>query len=412
MRTFIVEVFFVALIALSPASSQGGIGCAPLLPWPEYTGIPADVNGSELRVVRARTRTVEALVEEFPRRRMLRSQDGGHSWGPSSIHSEELEGLVAASGSSRSSANYVSRDNGRKLLRSLDEGHTWAEATLHIRGLGPDMQDIELGITGIADLGATLYGSVQVLKGGNKGIGGSQRLRLPGVYVSRDHGDTWGLFTSSLITGSPVAVGDNDRHLIFGVSESGLVRSRDGGGTWEPVGQQAALSMPLELQSRKRALRRLQENGGAIPDYLHKGIAAEFYQIEVTEVNQTVYVRSNRGLLISHDLGKSWCLSKVGAGVMDSINGLAISDSKPQEVFASTRRARGRPATLYFSDDGGVHFRDVYAVGENSKRSASTEGNGLPISRRYEAVCDNSGASSATTVLHEPGHLRVGSATD
>jgi len=96
-----------------------------------------------------------------------------------------------------------------------------------------------------------------------------------------------------------------------------------------------------------------------------------FYQIEVEENTHTVFVVTNRGLLLSHDLGQSWCISDISSNVLDLISGLAISNSTPGHVYVTANSALGKPATLYLSQDAGMHFRAVYSPAKNGGHNSA-----------------------------------------
>ena len=359
-RDLLVALVMSLACSLKVAARQE-IGCAPLSPL-EYVGVPADVRTMEFRVVRANSQVVEAIVGEYPDRKLWISRDAGYHWQPSSEAKGDWRGLVVASGSSRSRVIYVLRENGRKLLRSLDGGRAWEGAALQVQGIDQALEKVELAIGGVAEDGQSLYASFQTAKVSEAAQSDTEWRHLSGVYVSRDRGDTWSFFSSSLVVGSPVAADNYEGSLFFGVASTGLVKSTDGGKTWGAVGEQQMLATPVALQGRVAAMRKLQQTGESIPDYLQKGVAVEIYQIEVDSRTRSVLVVSNRGLLISRDLGESWCISEVGANVLDLINGLAVSETNNEDVYVSTRAATHRRSSLYFSNDAGRHFRAIYSA--------------------------------------------------
>ena len=128
MRNRFLAGFFALSIALPGAAFQREMGCVPLLPWPEYTGIPADVDVGEFRAVRATQHRVDVLAELFPVSRIWTTGDGGHHWKHSSFKAEDMKDLVDASGSSRSQVIYLSKENGKEIFRSHDFGGPWMPA--------------------------------------------------------------------------------------------------------------------------------------------------------------------------------------------------------------------------------------------------------------------------------------------
>ncbi|MFZ0747376.1 MAG: hypothetical protein WAM85_23430 [Terracidiphilus sp.] len=352
----------VALRSMIAATPQRELGCVSISNAPEYVGIPADVDIYEIRVIHAASDSIEALMGgDGLKRQMFISKDQGLHWKPSAIAKGSLDGLSAVSGASRSAILYRSLNNGMEILRSSDGGSTWAPAKLAVRGMEHE-RGFEISISGISDGGATLYGRIQ--RRIDRGPIGFERIS--GIYVSRDYGDNWEQSSLRLLDDSPVAIGERNRDLLFGVNKDGLVRSVDGGQTWLPVGEQGELRRPLVLKGRQTEIRKLMSSGQVVPENLKKGLPNEVIEIEVTEDNHTVYVVTSGGLMISHDLGMSWCRSEVGGNVRDIINGLAIVPGNVADIYVSSRRTEDRLSTVYHSTDAGRHFRVVYAAADRS----------------------------------------------
>lgn len=353
----------VGVRSMIAATPEQELGCVSINNAPEYVGIPADVDIYEIRVINVASNSIEALMGGGGlKRQMFISVDQGRHWKPSTSAKGSFDGLNAVSGASRSAVFYRSLNNGKGILRSSNGGSTWAPAKLAVRGMEHERGPIQISISGISDGGATLYGRIQRrIDGGPIGF-----ERISGIYVSRDYGDNWELSSLRLLDDSPIAIGDRNRNLLFGVNKDGLVRSVDGGQTWMPVGEQKELRRPLVLKGRQSEIRKLMSSGQIVPENLKRGLPNEVIQIEVTEDNHTVYVVTSGGLMISHDLGMSWCRSEVGGNVRDVINGLAIVPGDVADVYVSSRRAEDRLSTVYRSTDAGRHFKVVYATADRS----------------------------------------------
>lgn len=64
--------------------------------------------------------------------------------------------------------------------------------------------------------------------------------RLPGMYVSRDGGDNWAMFTEKLRGFAPegfcrLGISPSNPNLMFGQGTAGIIRSSDAGKTWSPM---------------------------------------------------------------------------------------------------------------------------------------------------------------------------------
>jgi len=93
-----MKLWFVAAaclaFSLSPLTMQceQNFGCSFLNPATQYSGTPADVSTTSIRIVRANSATVEALVGVFPHFRLWTSQDPGFHWQPKNSQSRRLDG--------------------------------------------------------------------------------------------------------------------------------------------------------------------------------------------------------------------------------------------------------------------------------------------------------------------------------
>lgn len=120
----------------------------------------------------------------------------------------------------------------------------------------------------------TIYGTFSVWVQQNSQPSAPQKsLDLPGIYVSYNSGDNWTLFASELRGNRPdergvLGIDPSDPNRMIGHGKSGLAMTSDGGKSWSPVGQQADLEDPAELEGRREELAR-REYGASIP--LHPG---------------------------------------------------------------------------------------------------------------------------------------------
>jgi len=168
---------------------------------------------------------------------------------------------------------------------------------------------------------------------------------LEDCYISRDGGDTWEKFTPELRSGEPIGISPSQPKVIYGHGRRGIIKSVDGGITWEPVGQQRELELrPLTEADKNEETRLL------------KGLVnLRVRQILVDPSSENVvYLVSNRGLIRSTDGGSTWCLLNLGFDEINSVNSVALNPAQTTEMFVGTTRG------IFYSSDGGCRFSRIY----------------------------------------------------
>jgi hypothetical protein len=71
----------------------------------------------------------------------------------------------------------------------------------------------------------TIFGSFRVIRGKNQ-------KWLPGVFVSHDGGDSWREFTTVLASGNMLGISPTEPLFMLGLGQNGIWKSEDGGGHW------------------------------------------------------------------------------------------------------------------------------------------------------------------------------------
>lgn len=277
----------------------------------------------------------------------------GKKWHRASQQQElALTHLVTASGAGRGktlyrvSGNYSSLEGSSVLERSDDLGKSWRRATLRFQSLAGSPEgvrkQIRLRILGVNDL--TLYASIAVANEAAR-----EWKALPGIYVSRDGGDQWRLFSTDLSTESAVVETDK---FIFGLGSTGLVKSKDDGRTWTPA----------EIGQRLPAAFSLQGFENAPIDRKSKPL--EVYQLEFQPGDPpSAFLVTNGGLFITHDNGKTWCLVTFDSDALYTVQSVAIADGDGLHVLATTAGPKG--SELWESKDGGKAFNRVPLTNTN-----------------------------------------------
>lgn len=281
----------------------------------------------------------------------ITSKDGGKTW-VRGTDDASLDGSTGVwRGMSEGPTRYRFLPELGLYLRSDDSGNTWhlpayrvSEINNEGRDLLKDAEHMSFAFVALDPRDSRVIYSVIR---SSKWL--SSRLKyFEGVFVSRDGGENWNKFSNSLLSGdqyeelgpAPLGISPIDQSIFFGVAVRGIVESKDGGKTWRAVGQQAELeAAPAYAPS---------------DDVRHLGapFGLTVKQFALSSVNRNhVYVVSNKGLLISHDQGKTWSLADLGFDELNSVNSVLLSPIGDNEIFVGTRRG------LFISRDSGCTFK-------------------------------------------------------
>ena len=182
-----------------------------------------------------------------------------------------------------------------------------------------------------------------------------QSTPLDGMYVSRDGGDEWSLFSAQIKNGALIGISGADAHFMVSQGKQGLIHSTDGGKTWMAVHNQERLEEPAEVEG----FPSLLEQHSHLSSEAERGLelSREWRRLNVSQVlfqqgsKSTAYVLSNKGVYRSKDGGESWVLLELGSNLMD----YACS------VFANNRAIYvGTDDGVLVSTDNGNHFKNVF----------------------------------------------------
>ena len=164
---------------------------------------------------------------------------------------------------------------------------------------------------------STIYACFSV--GISPTIGGGRRIeviRVPGMYVSQDGGDHWTLFShrvGNVREASEVAprlgISPSNPNVMMGHGENGLLRTHDGGKSWNLVGQHTELERRPQIEGREDDIAELRRRGydGPVrtPEYTLLNVSQIEFQPDDSRV---AYLVTNKGLYKTETGGDSWCL--------------------------------------------------------------------------------------------------------
>ena len=284
------------------------------------------------------------------------STDGGSSWRQVWTGREDGVQYLAISPDFSTDRTVFAGTENQGVLRSLDGGRSWQHANAGLKGVcvnalavSPEfardrvvMAATEEGIAVSTD-GGDSWGSVSAGSGetvlsldisrrdpaapvGRRAI--LAGLAGGGVIRSDDGGATWqaanrGLAASSL-TGLALSPGfESDATLFAWGSTEGVLRSQDGGRSWEPVSAG-------------------MEDAAVASVAVSPGFAAD----------GTLYAATSAGMFHSTDRGTTW--QKFGLDGQE-VSFLALSPGFPEDPVMAA--ATGR--TLHFSSNAGTSWREL-----------------------------------------------------
>jgi photosystem II stability/assembly factor-like uncharacterized protein len=204
----------------------------------------------------------------------------------------------------------------------------------------------------------TLYAGISIVPWPDS-AGELKTRRLEGVYRSTDGGEHWQKFTEEIqafglnwTQALAFGVSPAEPNIFFGVGHHGVEKSKDGGKTWQAVGQADLLnSRPLysgEVLSKRKML-------GA-------PVTAEVYDfLFYPRAKQVLYMLTNRGVFKTTDLGKSWRLLDLGFDEIDAITTVGLNPIHTNQIFVGSRYG------LFLSNDSGCHFQRITSPGEQTQ---------------------------------------------
>jgi hypothetical protein len=262
------------------------------------------------------------------------------------------------------------RETEQGLFRSEDGANTWVATKPTVDGLGlSEFADKSSGVklSSVWTLLAAVHPSeahtifASFLGSASIGEGKAKSIPIPGLFVSRNGGENWTLFSRDLVLYDPQFL-----HPVLGISSSnplvmvghqidGLVITRNGGKTWAPVGQQRELESPAYLgQEYEKDLERLKKLG-IKPVENQSWKRLDVYQIEFQpRDDRTIVLGTSKGIYKSTDQGGTWRLLNLPFRTLYGTNSFVLNPDNPSEILVGSIRG------AFLSRDGGCSFRHIY----------------------------------------------------
>ena len=218
---------------------------------------------------------------------------------------------------------WIAGSAGGGIWKTIDGGLTWSNKT-------PDLPNLSTATLALSPANPAI-----IYAGTGEGFFNSGSIRGDGIFKSTDGGETWNQLASTAgnvnfqnINRIIVNPDNPDVLLVcsngFPPFTSGILKSTDGGGTWENV---------------FRASTRVQQ------------IIAH-----PTDFNILFATLNGQGIIKSTDQGDSWSGTGIGLAASGRIE-LAISPSNPQRMYAAAESSLSNvKSDLFISDDGGENW--------------------------------------------------------
>lgn len=263
------------------------------------------------------------------RERFFISSDGGDKWKETDFDSIDPLGygvFPPHPKNPRIMYRIVEQPNSvwkHRLERSSDGGRTWIGQKCLLKST-----NLSIGVSKL------LYHPIDpntiYAYGGLSNAGDS----LNGIYLSRDGGQSFSFVYCTSSATFAISVSNPDVIYARGTSQS-IVKSIDGGGIWNLVGQNDAIRL-----------------FGKQSDQLNNILQIV---IDPREANIT-YLVSRKGIIRTTDGGVSWCNLNLGGNLNTSIRCMALSPLDSATIFAGTSRG------LFKSNQGGCGWQKVDIV--------------------------------------------------
>ena len=276
-----------------------------------------------------------ALVYASARSGVFVSQDGGQTWkGMSRGVARAMEAhALAASPFDSAHLIAVIGDAGPVPKISYDRGQTWTQANsgLWDAGLvsGGDLMRKVVFSPSVKSLVLAIQGDVKCAETGN--CGGGQ-----GVIRSKDGGVTWeqtGL-SEGMATDLVFA---QDNSVYVSMLPGDLYLSKDSGDTWEVVAREISSQVEQIESDPDRASPAL--------------IALAIDPVEASRLYAGFY---SGGVMVSTDGGATWTVSSAGMNPETTVRDLEVDPAHPGVIYAATN-----DSGVYISSDSGATWKAI-----------------------------------------------------
>jgi hypothetical protein len=199
---------------------------------------------------------------------------------------------------------------------STDGGKAWTHINPVVQG-GSAIYKIELIETGI-NSASRLYARIWMDE--NKG---------PRVGVSNDYGRHFELLPEGILE---IVESRANPSIWYGKrKETRLIESNDSGKTWTIMEGSKEFWQPLYENYKRRTLQSWKQ----YPDDQDQEIRSNIMQIESDPTHPDwIYVLTYKGLYISRDRGKTFRLSSLAYGWIDSIDRIAVDPLDGRFIYA------------------------------------------------------------------------------
>ena len=256
---------------------------------------------------------------------VFRSTDGGTRWSAPRSYGNDPDhysGVWFANSLSIDSSGAYYFLNERSIVRSRDGGETWIRACHGVRWR---MRCLAIHPNSLLFAGT----------------------ETDGIYVSNDSGDSWSKSSTSISGSLEVFALDVAKSgAIFGRTDRGVVRSTDGGSSWERVFNEAPVTSLstgsdgcVYIGTDYRGVLGSTDNGDT---WRRMTDSTRVWSIDADRVGN-VFVLSENGILCSSDGGQTWKTIQLG-GNYYWYNVIAAPGGEVAVVYDDS-------GTLYISED-------------------------------------------------------------
>lgn len=190
--------------------------------------------------------------------------------------------------------------------------------------------------------------------------------KFPAIFKSPDRGGTWvDIYSQPTAQGSVTTLVYDIRNtsvLYAGLTSGTIIKSLDGGQTWNALADFDNRVIELGFSSDGRilfalgrafGLKKSEDAGKTWKDVELPDNPGSYNDLAIDHQSAgTLYLATDKGLVVSFDAGASWSkLSLPATPEVSTPSAVSINPKNSRQIFASVR------STIYRSDDRGATWR-------------------------------------------------------
>jgi photosystem II stability/assembly factor-like uncharacterized protein len=197
------------------------------------------------------------------------------------------------------------------------------------------------------------------------------------LMKSADEGRTW-VSSGSFYTLSSIVIDPRNSNTLYAGAHAGVMKSTNGGKTWEPTGLAGLYISVLAIDPRMPAVLFARASKSGIPDSkfaVYKSVDGGAHWTKASaglpakgygpirfsrDRSDVLYSGTTTGFFKTTDSGKRW--KRSGTGLEErAISDVVIDAHDPETVYVAASASRKAPAGVFKSINGGQTWTNISA---------------------------------------------------